>query len=156
MADEELMPTPVPRFRSRFEKRRQAGYSAKHREQHADVPVMRVVDRVIVEALGLHLQTLPPEVVSSLAPAISMLAINGLEFAGYDKKASSKAVGKRLLYLMSTNPRGLVRAARHRAAVRQKDLTAEDGKSQTPPLSDQCAEDGSPAHNRPTQTRDTA
>ncbi|MCW4117026.1 hypothetical protein NPA31_018865 [Aurantimonas sp. MSK8Z-1] len=87
------------------------------------MPEMRVVDRTLVEALGAHLVSLPPDVTATIAPALIALTVAGLEYAGYDKRTAERAVGKRLRYWMSSKPRGIVKAAKDRASVIRKDLT---------------------------------
>lgn len=114
----------VPRFRTRAEKKRQAEYSARHRQKRADVPEMRVIDRTLVEALGRHLVTLPPEASAALLPVLVDLSVAGLVYAGYDRRAAKRAIGKRLQYWMTTIPRGTVKAAQDRASGGPADLTA--------------------------------
>ncbi|WP_062234659.1 hypothetical protein [Aureimonas sp. N4] len=113
-----------PKFRTREERRRQAEYSARHRAAHADEPDMRVVDRALVEAIGLYIQALPPAEAKVLAPALAASAIAGLEYAGYGRKAAKRAVGRRVLYFTSEACQGIVKAAKYRAKVESENLTA--------------------------------
>ncbi|WP_152048500.1 hypothetical protein [Aureimonas psammosilenae] len=125
MQKEGLMPDRVPtKFRTREERRRQAEYSARHRAAHADEPDMRIVDRALVEAIGLYIQALPPAEAKVLAPALAASAIAGLEYAGYSKKAARKAVGRRVLYFTSEACQGIVKAAKYRAEATSGDLRA--------------------------------
>lgn len=123
MSENGLTAATPQKLRTRAERRRQAEYSARHRQKRADVPEMRVVDRTLVEALGRHVMSLPPEASAAILPILVELSVNGLIYAGYDRKAAKRAIRKRLLYWMSVMPRGTVKAAQDRASLTISSLT---------------------------------
>ncbi len=112
-----------PRRRTAKDRRRQAAYSAAHRERTAGVPEMRVIDRTLVEALGAFLETAPLSLTATVMPAVVGLAVSGLVHAGIDERTAKRAIGTRLQYWRTTKPRGLVKPARDRASATKLDLT---------------------------------
>lgn len=80
-------------------------------------PEARVVDRVLVAALGVHIATLPGPKAVELAAAIHAAALAGLEVEGYDRRSSRLALIARLRLTfegpVSSNP---VRVAARRKA----------------------------------------
>lgn len=92
--------------------------AAKYRQEHANRPDVRAVDKAISEAVSIYSKDLSAAEAAAFLRRIIELATAGLEFKGYGPKSSKSRSAKRLQTWISPAPTsGSVRTAVMRDAL---------------------------------------